>query len=318
MKAYGFAAGCALLLLASCTNELDTSIANDLSIETRANIAKEDSLTFNRIQYLDEVSKWFEENPAQESKYKKITYNRWCKYLEKYTEVSSVDDKDEFISKHPEYLDACSKADEIVKQYEIMCPDSLFRITFVGKHNVNTWLMSNLPVFDFEITPLKDGIDQLDFYYQFQNKMTSDGGFIHSDKFGTVYINKPIRSKQIIHEQTSINDTNSYWSTLQDLTFEDISTNYNLYFYVSDFQYKGLVYSKVPYGVKYYRESIGTEVEKYAYDYLIKEIDPNILTFLDYHNQEAEKKMAKFDSLVLAFDKDYNEWKWRSLGLDDK
>lgn len=317
MKAYGFAAGCALLLLASCTNEFDTSIANDLSLETRARIASEDSLTFNRIQYLDEVSKWFEESPAQESKYKKITYNRWCKYLEKYTEVSSVDDKDEFLTKHPEYLVACSKADEIIKKYEIMSPDSLFRIAFIGKHNVNTWLMSNMPVFDFEITPLKDGIDQLDFYYQFQNKMTSDGEFILSDKFGTVYINKPIRSKQIIHEQTSINDSNSYWSTLQDLTFDDISTNYNLYFYVSDFQYKGMVYSNVPFGVKHYRESIGTEAEKFAYDYLIKEIEPSTLTYLDYHNQEAEKKMAKFDKLVLAFDKDYHEWKWRSLGLDD-
>ena len=317
MKAYIFAAGCALILLASCANELDISIANDLTIETRANIAKEDSLTFKRIQYLDEVSQWFEECPAQESKYKKITYNRWCKFLEKYSEVSAVDHKDEFLNKHPEYLDACSKADELIKKYEIMCPDSLFRITFVGKHNVDTWLMPNMPVFDFEIIPLKGCIDQLDFYYQFQNKMTSDGEFTHSQKYGTVYINKPIRSKQIIHDRTSIHDSNSYWSTLQDLTFDDITTNYNLYFDVTNFQYKGMVYSDIPFSIKFYREYRGTDSEQYAYDEVIKKIEPNSLTYSDYCKQENEKKMEKFDDLVFAFNRDYQEWKWRGLGLDN-
>ena len=296
----------AIILVSSCSNGLNKSIIEPLSVdELKANM--KDSTFVDFYSLVQEMSDWIKESDIRQAQYGDITYRQVRKFMNHYEDTAYFSKKrkvwkEEYDKVYPNYDQQVDSIMNYWRDYtEQYNMDSLVTIEFSKLWKEYYSYSGGIRAVNigFLITPLKGKIDQLVFRYEMKTKVNNDGSISVWNGHRCV-ASAPVSSPKVLYWEADYYDEKK----LQHLSNEEVKRDYDFNFEIVNVRINGENYEdklkSVPEPVYMAIKYCKPDNNYYADDIIKLLIDPNYQDFYDYIQPFIEEDMKKTDSEVFT------------------
>ncbi|MBR3064533.1 MAG: hypothetical protein IKG90_02660 [Bacteroidales bacterium] len=296
----------AIILVSSCSNGLNKSIIEPLSVdELKANM--KDSTFVDFYSLVQEMSDWIKESDIRQAQYGDITYRQVRKFMNHYEDTAYFSKKrkvwkEEYDKVYPNYDQQVDSIMNYWRDYtEQYNMDSLVTIEFSKLWKEYYSYSGGIRAVNigFLITPLKGKIDQLVFRYEMKTKVNNDGSISVWNGHRCV-ASAPVSSPKVLYWEADYSDEKK----LQHLSNEEVKRDYDFNFEIVNVRINGENYEdklkSVPEPVYMAIKYCKPDNNYYADDIIKLLIDPNYQDFYDYIQPFIEEDMKKTDSEVFT------------------
>ena len=299
-----------IFLLASCSNGMNKSIIETLTVEElQANIKKDTTFTdfYKNVQKMRE---WILASDINQATYGEITYKRLKNFYKESQDTAFLNGRYRIYSKEYSkiYPDYTQQVDSILgywKKYkEKYRLDSYVSIQFDklwkeyysysgGIESVNV---------GFKITPLRGTIDQLVFRYDMVSKISDSGkiGYLDGKR---CLASSPIRSATTLYWEAGYSDENS----LKYKSNSEVKRDFNFNIEIEEIRVNG---ENIKEKLDEIPSSVQSALDYHLYDDMIKEfINKDYQSIYDYASPKVNEDVKQIDEDVYKMLEAYHKQK---------
>ena len=304
-----------VVILASCSNGLNKSIAEPLTVDELKSHMK-DTTFMEFYSYAQGLGLWINESEVRQAQYGDITYKRlknYMDYLQDTALFNSLRDSwlRDYESKYPDYSDQVDSIMTYWRNYqERYNMDSVVLVVFDqlwkeyysyigGVKSVNV---------GFRITPLKGTIDQLVFRYEMITKVNNDG----SNTIDWLNGHRCVATSPIITPKTL------YWEAdyhdekrLEFCSTEEVRRDYDFIIEIVNVRVNGENFedklNAIPVTIQRALKYSTPEANWYKDDIIKEFLNPEHLSFYEYTRPLYQATLEDHDPLVYSLIKSYKD-----------
>lgn len=299
-----------IVIISSCSNIPNKSIAEKLSTEELSKAIKSDTLFADFYQKVrDRVEKM---SDIKKATYSDITYRRLFDYVVFLRDTTywgplmEKGDK-EWENIYGSYL---PQGDSVINYWKnYLEENSLDKYVKIELTNINKQYYKYSGGLEevnlgFKLTPLQGAIEQIRFNYGYKPKISEDSKYYSKH---SCILTSPFSSPVVRYWEVSYSDRN----TFADKSVETFLRDYNLYIEITSIRKDGTNIStndfNIPEVVFYYFEFGENDdvMEGYYKENIIKElVSKDYLTKWEYYEKQSDIAKKKKDELCFNFFKD--------------
>lgn len=307
MKSTGVFLSVALMFaLSSCSNEMDKSILEPLSVDELKEQMKEDSTFTKFYSEAQKMGEWISESEVREAQYGDITYERLRKYMRHgennwLWEIKGKAWKEDYDRLYPDYSEQVDSIMNYWREYKDRYNlDSVVTIEFsdLWKEYYYSGDVREVNI-GFKITPLKGTVDQLVFRYEMKTKVGNDGEISILNSHRCV-ATTPITEPKTYYWEADYSDERA----LKNRTSEDVKREYDFNIELVNILVNGENYEdklkEIPEPVKMAIEYCTSEDNWYEDDIIRQLINPDYKSFYEYTRPLVDAEMKSYDPDVFS------------------
>ena len=303
---------CSLFIIYSCTNGLNKSIIEPLTVdELKINMKRDTSFT-DFYSMIQEIREYVLKSDVTQAKFADITYKRVKKYNDKINDAIFFrkiinEQREIYDSKFPDYT---NEVDSILTYWQAYKSkyslDSLVQIEYSELWKEYYSYSNDVKSVNigFLITPLKGTIEQLIFRYSIKPKISNDGKLGYFDTHRCL-ASSPIYSAKTLYWEADYSDE----KYLANKTSSEVSKEYAFNIEIVEVRMHGENMSEK---LEMIPESVSDALKYGPYyngDVIRELIDPNYVPFYEFSKQALNDAYKTIDSEVYTlFDEYYNDF----------
>lgn len=264
-----------IFLIIGCSNPLNKSICEELTIDEIREVSKKDTSFFTTYKDISELREKLNVSPVLIAEYGIITYKDVCDYVH-------FDATENYRKEYPQIDSLKQKATEFIEKHN---PDSLINIEYVGKGE--GWITDYAK---FKITSKGETIQKVIFWWGFFDKTENIKDFLYSENVGDFIdsdiLNLGIFTQDIVPNKICFEEepTTGYIPSLTALERDgEIFQYYIDDIVVNDIEIEYRLFDDIP----------------WKRDLLIKRyIDSSFITYSEYKDNMASKEFPLITKML--------------------
>ena len=297
-----------IVLLASCSNGMNKSIIETLTVEELQSNIKNDTTFTDFYKGVQALREWLLASDINQATYGGITYKRLKKFYKNSQDTTFLNKnfekyKEEYAVLYPDYSQQIDSILNYWKDYQAKYKlDSYVTIKFDKLWKEYYSYSNDIKEVNvgFKITPLRGTIDQLVFRYNIRSKISDSGsiGFMDGKR---CLASSPISSATTLYWEADYSDE----KFLKHMSNSEVKRDYNFNIEIVEIRVKG---ENIKEKVDAIPFSVNMALKYDMHDDLIKEfINKDYKSLYDYTQPKIKEDIKKLDeevyAMLEAFDK---------------